>query len=295
MDSGVRPRSPIVRIAQPAERLAGLLPHAPQAPDRQRLEERSDAAGGHHQHAVRLAVVGRELGDELDGATPTEQVTPTSRSTSARIFAAIAAGEPNSDRGARDVQERLVQRDRLHQRRVGAQHLAEPMGVGAVGVEVGRQEDDVGTQAPGPDRRHRRADAVLPRLVGGARRPRRARPVRRPRPVSPRATGPSGPRRTRRRSRCRRAGSARGRVAHPAEPRLECQSRRAGRAGSVGAPMASRKRPSPLARCSAVRSQTSSAMILTPFTPVRRSCPTPPSRRSGRRSSRPWAGPTRRP
>ncbi len=30
-------------------------------------------------------------------ATPTEQVTPTSRSTSARIFAAIAAGGPNSE------------------------------------------------------------------------------------------------------------------------------------------------------------------------------------------------------
>jgi hypothetical protein len=30
------------------------------------------------------------------GATPTEQMTPTSRSTSARIFAAMAAGSPNS-------------------------------------------------------------------------------------------------------------------------------------------------------------------------------------------------------
>ena len=36
---------------QSAEGLAGLLPHAPQAPDRQRLEERLDPVGGDHEHA----------------------------------------------------------------------------------------------------------------------------------------------------------------------------------------------------------------------------------------------------
>ena len=36
------------------------------------------------------------LATNFDGATPTEHVTPTSRSTSARIFAAISAEDPNS-------------------------------------------------------------------------------------------------------------------------------------------------------------------------------------------------------
>src|SRR5207342_2008904 len=68
---------------------------------------------------------------------------------------------------------------------------------------------------------------------------------------------------------------------HPAEPGLACHSRPtpvrfpagAGARSSMGDAIASRSRPSARARCSAVRSQTSSAMIPTPFTPVRRSCP----------------------
>jgi hypothetical protein len=60
---------------------------------------------------------------------------------------------------------------------------------------------------------------------------------------------------------------------HPAEPPLACQSFLAGAVGGEAVVIASRSSPHARARCSAVRSQTSSAMILTPFTPVRRSTP----------------------
>ena len=270
MDSGVRPRSPIVRIPSRPSVSPVFSPTPHSRPTGNGSRNPSDAVRRHHEHPVGLAVVGRELRDELRGGDADRaRHADLALDVGPDLRRDLGRGS-EQHRGARDVQERLVERDRLHERGVGAQDLAEPMGVGAVRLEVRRQEDDVGAQAPGPDRRHRGAHAVLPGLVG------------------------------RRGDHAARAGAADddrlpgerrilqdldGRVervdvdvqdrlgAHPAEPGLECQSRRAGRAGSVGASMASRKRPSPLARCSAVRSQTSSAMILTPFTPVRRSCP----------------------
>ena len=60
---------------------------------------------------------------------------------------------------------------------------------------------------------------------------------------------------------------------HPADPGLACHRRRAGARGTTGPASASRSRPSPRARCSSVRSQTSSAVTLIPCTPVRRSWP----------------------
>ena len=270
MDSGVRPRSPIVRIPSRPSVSPVFSPTPHRAPDRQRLEERLDAVGGDHEHPVRLAVVGRELRHELrrsdaDGARHADlalDVGPDLRGDLGR--------GPEQHRGARDVQERLVERDRLHERGVGAQDLAEPVGVGAVRLEIGREEDDVRAQAPGPDGRHGRTHAVLPGFVGRRRdHAARARPADHDRLPGERRILQDLDRRVERVD-----VDVQDRLgAHPAEPGLECQSRRAGRAGSVGASMASRKRPSPLARCSAVRSQTSSAMILTPFTPVRRSCP----------------------
>ena len=59
----------------------------------------------------------------------------------------------------------------------------------------------------------------------------------------------------------------------PAEPGLACHSRRSGLVGRTGPAIASRSVPSARARCSAVRSQTSSATTLTPRRPVRRTCP----------------------
>ena len=292
MDSGVRPRSPIVRIPRRPSVSPVFSPTPQSRPTGSGSRNPGTPSAGHHEHPVRLAVVGGELRHELRRGDADRARHPDLALDVGPDLRGDLGRGPEQHRGARDVQERLVERDRLHERGVGAQDLAEPVGVRAVGLEVRRQEHDVGTEAPGPDGRHGGTNAVLPGFVGG-RRDHAAR------------AGPADHDRLPRErrvlqdlDRCveRVDVDVQDRLgAHPAEPGLECQSRRAGRAGSVGASMASRKRPSPLARCSAVRSQTSSAMILTPFTPVRRSCPHTPSRRSGTRSSRPWAGPTRTP
>ena len=128
-------------------------------------------------------------------ATPTEQVTPTSAATSRRIFAAIVGRIAEQPGRAADVEEGLVQRDRLDERRVGQQHLAEPVRVGPVRLEVRRRR-----RCP-----RGRAGALAPPASPSARR-RRAPRTRRSRPhpalpVPPTITGlpreatvPSAPR-----------------------------------------------------------------------------------------------------
>ena len=137
---------------QPPEHLAGLLPDAPQAPHRQRLEEGDvTPSAGTTQQPVGLAPVGRELGHEL-------RRRDADRAGHADLALDVGADlrrdrgrRAEQRRGAAHVEERLVERDRLDERRVREQDLAEAVRVRPVGLEVRGQEDDVGAQAPGAD------------------------------------------------------------------------------------------------------------------------------------------------
>ncbi len=154
-------------------------------------------------------------------ATPTEQVMPCSSATRSRISWPISAGPAEPADRAGHVEERLVQRQRLDQRRDRAEDLHHAGGHRGVQPVAGVDHGGLRAQPPGPAHRHRGVDAVPAGLVGrgehhAARRRRRrspacraaragrsARPRRRTRPC----------RRAGRCSRCRRrAGRTAGRV-----------------------------------------------------------------------------------
>ena len=70
---------------------------------------------------------------------------------------------------AGDVEEGLVERDTLDERRERVEDVVDAPAVVGVDVVATRHEDGVGAQATGAHRRHRRPDAVGAGLVGAGR------------------------------------------------------------------------------------------------------------------------------
>ena len=110
--------------------------------------------------------VDASLAMNLDGATPTEQVMPCCSAIVARISAPIAGGRPEPPDGPGHVEERLVERERLHLGGDRPEDLHDLLGHGRVRVMPGRDEDRLRAQPPGPRHRHGRMHPERPRLVG---------------------------------------------------------------------------------------------------------------------------------
>ena len=98
-------------------------------------------------------------------ATPTEIVSPTSSVTADLIARPIVSPSPKSLPRPRDVQEGLVDRDRLDERREPPQDRQDLLADPAVLAAVDRQEDPMRAERAGGPQRHRRVDAEDPRLV----------------------------------------------------------------------------------------------------------------------------------
>ena len=103
-------------------------------------------------------------------ATPTDAVSPVSaRMRAAQELRAISGPVPSEPPCTGHVEERLVERDRLDERRDVAQdrhHLRARL---RVRVEARREEHRVRARPPGPGHRHRGMDAERPRLVARRR------------------------------------------------------------------------------------------------------------------------------
>ena len=134
-----------------------------------RPEEVGLGAGWHDDEAVGLVEVAGHLGDELRGADPDRRSQPT-RGLGDLLTKPLGERRDRGDlqvgqaRGGQ-VDERLVQRQRLHQRGGLAQHRHHQLAAGAVGVEAAAQERRVGAPRACLAGRHRRPDAVLACLV----------------------------------------------------------------------------------------------------------------------------------
>jgi hypothetical protein len=152
---------------EPAQRLGGLLAHAPQRLHRQRVEELERPGGRHDQQPVGLAPGRGELGQELgrrdaDGAGEGE----LGRDPGPDLPGDLGR-PPEQPLRPGHVEERLVDRERLDQGRHVAEephHLARGLGVGR---HVRRQEHRLRAQPPRLAARHRAADAERSRLVAG--------------------------------------------------------------------------------------------------------------------------------
>jgi hypothetical protein len=156
---GHRPHAPAVQLGR------GLLAHAPEQLDRQRVQELALAVGLDDEQAVRLADPARDLGQELGPGH-------ADRDRQADPFPDLLA-QPRRDLGGRTgdhaqathIQERLVDGDALDQRR----RVMEDLEHGLAGRGVGRHprldDDRVGAQQERLPAAHRRAHAAALGLV----------------------------------------------------------------------------------------------------------------------------------
>ena len=98
-------------------------------------------------------------------ATPTVIGSPTRSCTSRRSRAAISAGVPGDPLEPADVEEGLVDREALDQRRRVLEHGVHRLAGLGVGRHPGRDDDRLGAQPAGLAAAHGGADAVHLRLV----------------------------------------------------------------------------------------------------------------------------------
>ena len=148
---GASARSPTVRRPSRRSVSAVALADAPQRLDRQRMQD-SRAPGRPAPPPARPACRGSRPASPRtsSAATPTEQVSCCSSRTRRRIAAAISAGRPSSRARAGHVEERLVDRQRLDQRRDVAEDRHHGPRRRRVLGEVGRQEDRAAGTAAAP-------------------------------------------------------------------------------------------------------------------------------------------------
>jgi hypothetical protein len=122
---------------EPRQHVGGLVPHPPQRPDRQRVQEGHDVGGRDDEQPVGLAPRRGQLGDELGGGD--------AHRAGDALLVLDGGADPLADLRRRaepalraaDVQERLVERDRLDQRGDRAEHGHDAVGGPGVGAPSG--------------------------------------------------------------------------------------------------------------------------------------------------------------
>ena len=198
------PRRCSPRGGRAAARVAGPTPHSRSTVSGCRNS--SSWPGSTTRRPSGLARSLASLASCLVAATPTDAVRPVSARTRRRISAPISGAGAVEAADAADVEERLVERDRLHERCERAQDRHDVAARGRVRVEARREEHGVraGARGRAPSASRNGSRTGAPR----SSRPRRRRGARghRRRPDGRAASGPRAARPTRRTRRDRRAG-----------------------------------------------------------------------------------------
>lgn len=114
----------------------------------------------HHQQAVRLGLLAGHFGEELrSGNTDGDGQADAVAHVSAQPRGNLDRRTGYSAQPAH-VEERLVHRDRLHQRRGVAEYLEHRVAGPQVGADPGRHHHGMGTQLSRLGSAHRRAHAI---------------------------------------------------------------------------------------------------------------------------------------
>src|SRR5512132_2101175 len=138
---------------------------APEALDREGVQEGQLAVGGNHQQSVGLRDPARDLGEELRPGNAHRDGEP-------QLLEDLPP-EPDGDLGGRsrdppqpaDVEEGLVDRQPLDERRRVAEHLEERLAGFAVRVHARANDDGLRAEPASERAAHRRSDAERLRLV----------------------------------------------------------------------------------------------------------------------------------
>ena len=162
------------REARPVEPLRGRGPHAPEPLHLERVQEGELGPGRDHEQPVRLGHAAGHLGQVLGGghpdgdrqADPLADLTPQAHRD--------LRGRPRDPLHPADVEEGLVDREPLDQRRGPLEDVEHRPAGRDVGGPPGRHDHGLRAQPPRPPAAHRPLDAVRAGLV--ARRQHDPRP-----------------------------------------------------------------------------------------------------------------------
>ena len=142
-------------------------PDAPEPLDRQRMEEGELAVGRHHEQTVGLRHATRHLGEELRPGHPDgDRQTDLLENLASQPHCDLGGGARDPSQPAH-IEERLVDRESLDQRRRVFEHPEHRLARLGVRRHPGRDHDRLRAQAAGLCSAHRGADAACLGLVAG--------------------------------------------------------------------------------------------------------------------------------
>jgi hypothetical protein len=148
--------------------LDGLRPRAPEVRHGQGTQAVPDLRSGPVQQAVRLGLGRQQLGHGLRRPHAHRAGEVELRPDVGADPVPDGAGVTEQPDGTCDVEEGLVEGQRLDQRRVGAQDGHHRPRSLAVALEVAADDHQFGAQAAGPHHRHRAVDPEASGLVRGS-------------------------------------------------------------------------------------------------------------------------------
>ena len=142
-------------------------PHAPEVPNRQCVEEVELRPRRDDEGAVRLRHTACDLGQELRLRPPNGYRQAGLRSHAASDPFRDRGRRPEQVNGAPDVDECLIDRDRLNKRAEVPKDIEDSVAEVHVVTEGTINHDEAGTEFPGLPDSHRTTDAHRPGLIRG--------------------------------------------------------------------------------------------------------------------------------
>ena len=139
---------------------------APQVSDREWTEERLHRLGRDDQLPVGLREIARDLGDELVRGDAGARGEPGLGTHRASDLVRDLGRRTEERRARRHVEEGLVERERLDERREATEDLAELAGYRDVPLHAAAHDHGAGAAGDRGGHRHRGVDAEGARLVG---------------------------------------------------------------------------------------------------------------------------------
>ena len=166
---GSAARSPIVRTAYSASAAAVFSPTPHRRPIGSGARNAASSPGRHDHQAIRLAQIRGDLGHQLGAGDADGHRQPDLVADRRPDLARDRRPVPEQGRRPGDVEERLVDRDRLDRRGEPPQDRHDVTAGGLVAPAVDRQEDPVRTAPIRLAQRHRRMHAEDAGLVARRR------------------------------------------------------------------------------------------------------------------------------
>ena len=122
--------------AQPLQHLFCLPAHAPDTPDRQRIEYRPHILGCHDDKPVRFPEIRSQLGEELVRRQPDRSHESRFLTDLSLELPGISERRPHEMFHARQIKESFIDGKRLHHRRIAGKNRKNLPGYGTIAFKT---------------------------------------------------------------------------------------------------------------------------------------------------------------